>query len=718
MSYKEIKGTLARLLATENLIIEHKKVSTASFDVKRRVLTLPNWERASVNVYDLLVGHEVGHALYTPVDGWEEIFSSNIPKDFINVIEDARIEKLMKRKFPGLAKTFFTGYQELNRDDFFGIKETDISTMSLIDRINLFYKIGLYSDIPFSEDEKHFIELIDVCETFEDVIEICKQICNYIKEHKKDSAEIPSDVQTQEQYGSGDSVESDSQPTSEQKSNSENKSEEGEGESTSENKSEEGGGERTSGYDEEAEPSGQDESGNDGLPIGGDLKGEGVSKTQSNFNQMSKTLVDKLQSDDVYIELPDVDTSKVIVDNNRLTKHITTFYTNYFNTGSLTMVDEEYKKFKKESQKEVNYLVKEFESKKSADAYQRIMLNKTGVLDTSKLHTYKYNEDLFRKVAVVPEGKNHGMIFILDWSGSMALNLVATVKQLMNLCWFCRKTQIPFEVYAFTNEWNYSYNGDHLCHEEKDFIYKISNNFSLLNFVTSKVNNSKFEESMLNLWRCANAGDGHLCSPHGVDLSGTPLNDTIVVLNSVIPEFKNKNKIQKTNVVILTDGESNMSAYNTTYNETYDSYCIKKISNKERLRDRKTGKVYRSFSYNDLNNFPTYILLDNLKDRNPDVNIIGFRIGSNHDFRSFYKSYYRECNPECFKIFSKDKSFEFTDTAYDALYFLASNNLEVSTEFQVKEDATPAEIGKAFRSMLKNKKTNKKVLSSFASLIS
>jgi hypothetical protein len=231
MSYKEIKGTLARLLATENLIIEHKKVSTASFDVKRRVLTLPNWERASVNVYDLLVGHEVGHALYTPVDGWEEIFSSNIPKDFINVVEDARIEKLMKRKFPGLAKTFFTGYQELNRDDFFGIKETDLSTMSLIDRINLFYKIGLYSDVPFSEDEKHFIELIDVCETFEDVIEICKQICDYIKEHKKDSAEIPSDVQTQQQSGSGDSIESDSQPNSQQESNSE--SEEGEGESTS-----------------------------------------------------------------------------------------------------------------------------------------------------------------------------------------------------------------------------------------------------------------------------------------------------------------------------------------------------------------------------------------------------------------------------------------------------------------------------------------------------
>merc|ERR1711991_580939 len=80
--------------------------------------------------------------------------------------------------------------------------------------------------------------------------------------------------------------------------------------------------------------------------------------------------------------------------------------------------------------------------------------SKTGVLNTSKLHTYKYNDDIFKKVTVLPDGKNHGMIFILDWSGSMGTVLMDTVKQLLNLCWFCRKVQIPFEVYAFTYEWN------------------------------------------------------------------------------------------------------------------------------------------------------------------------------------------------------------------------------------------------------------------------
>ena len=99
MINQEIKGNLAKLLATENLIVEHRKVPTASFDTLRRVLTLPIWDKASATVYDMLVGHEVGHALFTPNEDWTA--EHKCPKDFINVIEDARIEKLMKRKYPG-----------------------------------------------------------------------------------------------------------------------------------------------------------------------------------------------------------------------------------------------------------------------------------------------------------------------------------------------------------------------------------------------------------------------------------------------------------------------------------------------------------------------------------------------------------------------------------------------------------------------------------------
>ena len=63
----EIKSQLAKLLATEDLVVEHKDINTAQFNVQTRVLTLPMWDKASNFVYDMLVGHEVGHALYTPM---------------------------------------------------------------------------------------------------------------------------------------------------------------------------------------------------------------------------------------------------------------------------------------------------------------------------------------------------------------------------------------------------------------------------------------------------------------------------------------------------------------------------------------------------------------------------------------------------------------------------------------------------------------------------
>ena len=98
---QEIKSQLAKLLATEDLIVEHKRVESAQFNVHTRVLILPLWENATNDVYDMLVGHEVGHALFTPDIDWS--LDLKVPQQIMNVVEDARIEKLMKRKYMGLA---------------------------------------------------------------------------------------------------------------------------------------------------------------------------------------------------------------------------------------------------------------------------------------------------------------------------------------------------------------------------------------------------------------------------------------------------------------------------------------------------------------------------------------------------------------------------------------------------------------------------------------
>ena len=141
----EIKSQLAKLLATEDLLVEHKNVETASFNVDSRVLTLPMWDKASNNVYDLLVAHEVGHALFTPNVDWTEKVKIN--PIFVNITEDARIEKLMKRKYAGLSKTFYRGYSELNDDDFFSVEDEGVDRYGLADKVNLYFKIGNFVKI-------------------------------------------------------------------------------------------------------------------------------------------------------------------------------------------------------------------------------------------------------------------------------------------------------------------------------------------------------------------------------------------------------------------------------------------------------------------------------------------------------------------------------------------------------------------------------------------
>ena len=85
----EVKGNLAKLLATENIVVQHNNVKTASFDVKNRILTLPIFKEQSGDVYDMLIAHECSHALFTPYKEWEGINDSETFLDlvFIDLLE-------------------------------------------------------------------------------------------------------------------------------------------------------------------------------------------------------------------------------------------------------------------------------------------------------------------------------------------------------------------------------------------------------------------------------------------------------------------------------------------------------------------------------------------------------------------------------------------------------------------------------------------------------
>ena len=701
MHRQEIKGNLARLLATENLIVEHRRSApTASFDVERRVLTLPAWDRASSVVYDLLVGHEVGHALFTPNLDWTKEY--DCPKDFINVVEDARIERLMKRKYPGLRKSFSNGYAELDEQDFFDTEGTDLDRYSLIDRINLHFKIGASSLIPFNEEEKVFINRIENLETFEEVCKIAVEIYEFSK--KKE----PENPETIAPSTSG---------------SSKNQSSDSSDESTIDSESQPDETENSGSPSEDEDDDSEDETQEDG---GGSTGG--TSRTQDAFDKAAETLSSKSPyiRNTNYVEIPDsIDLNNIVVDWKDVhdwTDECRERFSKDYEKDAYAHVDYAYKEFRKSSVKEVNYLVKEFECRKSADAYARAATSRTGVLDTTKLHTYRYNEDLFKKVTVIPDGKNHGLLFVLDWSGSMQYELLATIKQLLNLTTFCRKVQIPFEVYAFTNEWRIvraikgeDFESDRYSSVEEGKVWVDPINFNLLNIISSRSNNRDYERQCMNIWREVYRFTYHTWyrETPGLGLSGTPLNEAIVSLNYIIPEFKRQNDLQKVNVCILTDGDSCMIGYGKKI-DAYGEETQRPIRVQENctLRDRKTGIVYSEFrdSYTEV----TTTFISQLRDRNPGVNVIGFRILRGAHLSNFVSRYgYLGDYNQIHKQWKKEKSAVIRSRAYNALYAIQQNSVESSSDFEVADGAKKGEISRAFKKMLNAKSSNKKVLSSF-----
>lgn len=706
----EIKSQLAKLLATEDLVVEHKKVNTACFNVHTRVLTLPMWEKASSVVYDMLVGHEVGHALYTSYEDWNQDFK--IPKSFMNIVEDARIEKLMKRRYAGIAKTFYNGYKELNDDDFFSIFQTDLSKMNLADRANLFFKIGNYVNVPINENEEHIINMIANAETFQDVVIASTTLYEFCKIEELNKLKNISSKQN---------IDIDSNNSSEKQSNSEFIDFESEEKKLNES------------VDTDIDFE------NENLNIKpNDIQSEEdfvpEIKTMEAMNNAIQNLVDMNGNENHYLEIPKLNLDTVIIKNEKIHNYILDHWKNNFciNSNSFVSSDNEYLKFKNNSKKEVSYLVKEFECKKSADQYARSTTAKTGVLNTSKLHTYKFNEDLFKKISVIPDGKNHGLIFILDWSGSMSNVLIDTLKQMYNILWFCQKVNIPFEVYAFTEEWNdrpYTNSADKLVYpeehyEKKENLLYVGKSFSLLNIFTSEVKNKTLDEQMRNIFRIAFSFNSYGMSsqcPRQLSLSSTPLNESLIALHQIIPEFKNRNKLQKTHCIVLTDGESHLLNFHVKVvrGEEKESYIGTRSLNLNCfLRNRKTGMVYKIADDYITGSKFTNLLLNDLRESFPQVNFIGIRIIPNRDAINFIRSHSN--NENFLKIQSqwkKERNVIFTESGYHKYFGISSLALSNHIEFNVDEDASKSTIRNAFKKSLNSKKMNKKFLNEFIELV-
>jgi hypothetical protein len=709
----EIKSQLAKLLATEDLVVEHKKVETAQFNVHTRVLTLPLWDKASNTVYDLLVGHEVGHALYTPDEDWTE--KVKVSPQFVNIVEDARIEKLMKRRYPGLAKTFFNGYKELAEEDFFQIADEKVDEMNLADRANLWFKIGNFTDILIERgEETEIINLIADTETFADVLIAAEALYKYCKQKQQEETKIQlDDLQSQDSGAS-------QQPASDFSDQQEGENDQPE----------------TDGSD--GSPSGEtSQQQKTDAPVGGEQDEEPEVKTMDNLEQALKELVNHDGYENVYLELPQLDLKKIIVPNSEIHSRCGEEWNNWLERQGYTQelafgsVDSEFNQFKRSAQKEVNYLVKEFECRKAADSYARATTARTGILDCTKLHTYKYNEDLFRKVTTLSDGKNHGLVFVLDWSGSMQDVMLDTVKQLFNLVWFCKKVAIPFEVYAFTCDYplvKYDEDGKAnlrtVAYQKRDGLIQVGEWFSMMNLLTSKVNGKALDDQMKNIFRLASSFRrwSHCVYniPSGLSLSGTPLNEALISLHQILPKFQKENKLQKVQCVVLTDGEACMVKYHREVQRHWEDgpfMGTSHIGPNAFLRDRKTGNTYSCDV--EWSGF-TDILLRNLRDRFTDINFIGIRVLEGRDAGNFIRRYYGWHGAEYDRVMAswkKEKAFSIKKSGYHTYFGLSATALAQDTEFDVAECATKSQIKSAFVKSLKSKKMNKRILGEFVELV-
>ena len=697
MNTQEVKGTLAKLLATENLTVEHRRVSTAAFDVEKRLLILPIWKTASNTVYDLLVGHEVGHALYTPNEDY-----SGASKAFVNVLEDARIERMMKRTYPGLRRSFFEGYKELWDRDFFGVKNDDPQTLSLIDRINLYFKGN--PNIPFADEELVWVKRAEQTTTFQDVVNLAIELYEFCSEKQEDKEEIaaPPSPNGNKQADREEEV----NPSSE---DGEDETESNDGEESEQQDSEEHD-------DAQLEvPSYQ----------GGTEVDETKSVTDEALAQALETLVDDHAKEWIYLSIPDPKVEDYIVPFQETQECLYNhFYDETRDSGwheNVQYAVDHYNSFKKDTQKTVSYLCKQFEMKKSADEYRRAATSKTGVLDTNKLHTYKYNDDIFKKVTIIPEGKNHGLVMYLDWSGSMQHQLLDTLKQTYNLIWFCKKSGIPFRVYAFQSGYGYG-DMDEKVNQQNGCL-AIASDFKLFEFFSSRQNKQSLEKSMQLVYTQVFAMGGWRLSYYSpYTLGGTPLAEAVYCTRNIVNTMKRIERVSKVNVICLTDGEANPMSYVHQFEDDHPyrageyryQYLCHTRGKLFFLRDPKTGYT-RKISHHP---YVTTKEIVSFYREITDYNWIGIRLCAKGDLTKLVREFAGDQLDAIDKQWKKERFASlkncagFTEAFYmpDKNTGMGSQDLEVK---QKKEVATKAELTRAFKKHMGSKMTNKTILNAF-----
>jgi hypothetical protein len=705
MALANSKSVLAKLLAQENISVEHRKTQTAYFDPKNRVLVLPIWKDMSTDLYDLLVGHEVGHAWETPAEGWHNALNGQKRgfKSYLNVVEDARIERCIKSRYPGLRSCFYKAYKDLSDKDFFGIAERELSTLNLIDRINLHFKIGPFLAVPFSTEEQFYVKQIENLSDWDDVVRVATDLYNRrkeeLEEEYEDSRRRDGLGEIQDYEDGDDEYEIDSE------------------------------------YNREEDTMADDDAG--GVGAGGEPTFDPKSLTDEEFRKRESELI----SDEIkpyrYATLPLIDTKDFIIPHKKL-----------YSETDWTIIDEDYSQtdpyftadynvpagdtlyadYKKTNSKFIQYLVKEFELKRNAAQFARAHVAKTGELDIDKVFGYKFKTDLFKRVTVVPGGKNHGMVMFIDWSGSMTDIIKQTIEQTIVLADFCKKVNIPFRVFAFSDSEQNNKNKDIVSVRKTKYSQRVgdlsldSYSTFMLELLSNTMTSSQYHYAQKRLLQIGHVfGRTHRRHyvPHGWNLSGTPLNEALVFANYYIPEFKEMHRLDVVNTIVLTDGEANETEeiiatdgrrrhMNSVYGIGWKGKANTVIT------DKQTGKT----GFAKPGQPVTAALLDLLKNRT-GTNLIGYYILnslSKYRVNGFImgQGLHTEDTQNIIHKIKKEKFYAINSYVYDKYFLVKSDDLNINDEeLKVKSDASKKDILKSFMQSQKSKIVNRVLLNKF-----
>jgi len=569
------QSSLAKLLATENITVTHNKsLSTAYFDVKNRVLGLPVWKDQGKVVYDMLVGHEVSHALYTPHAEFEKFLEEEGRShfDILNIVEDIRIERLIKLKYAGMPRIFNGAYKKLVEGDFFKVEGKNIEELNFLDRLNLKAKIGPHADISLSDEELAIYNKCLKAETFEDVVELYHEIKEFIaeeanKKKEEESNESPSDNQEGDE-GVSESADGDEADSNEEEGNTPSNG--GESEDDSDD-GEEAEGESAEDTEDGNEASSEDIKSDDDEESNGEAtytNGAGAandaaedsteeykSETLEAFenNIQEETTRDSSRIDIAMMPLKSAIDKCVIPYRKVLDARPK--IEDLFSSGIYSKCadhNDRYVKLKKLVNKRASVLAREFERRKASYQYSRAQESRNGTIDVNNLHKYKYDDQIFSTTMRLADAKSHGMIFFIDYSGSMSYVLKDVLEHTLNLIQFCKKVGIPFQVYSFTS----LHTQNSLGQNENEFDMS---NVVIAELFSSDMKKAEYEQAFKTVaYQILFSGsrfNDQFTSKYE-QLGGTPLDHTLIAAHTLVKNFNRKHAVQKTNVVILSDGDS------------------------------------------------------------------------------------------------------------------------------------------------------------------